>query len=55
MNLSTFPFQHAEASLFAVSDEREAIMTEDFVAGFQRVQEQFNLKRANERRRAAQE
>jgi transitional endoplasmic reticulum ATPase len=45
----------AEASLFAVSDEREAIMTEDFVAGFQRVQEQFNLKRVNERRRAAQE
>jgi transitional endoplasmic reticulum ATPase len=45
----------AEASLFAVSDEREAIMAEDFVAGFQRVQEQFNLKRANERRRAAQE
>lgn len=45
----------AEASLFAVSDEREVIMAEDFVAGFQRVQEQFNLKRANERRRAAQE
>jgi len=44
----------AEASLFAVSDEREAIMVEDFVAGFQRVQEQFKLKRANERRRAAQ-
>lgn len=45
----------AEASLFAVSDEREAIMAEDFVAGFQRVREQFNLKRANERRRATQE
>lgn len=45
----------AEASLFAVSDEREAVMAEDFVAGFQRVQEQFNIKRANERRRAAQE
>jgi transitional endoplasmic reticulum ATPase len=44
----------AEASLFAVSDEREAVMAEDFAAGFQRVQEQFNLKRANERRRAAQ-
>lgn len=45
----------AESSLFAVSDEREAIMAEDFVAGYQRVQEQFNLKRANERRRAARE
>jgi transitional endoplasmic reticulum ATPase len=44
----------AEASLFAVSDERDAIMAEDFVAGFQRVQEQFNFKRANERRRVAQ-
>jgi transitional endoplasmic reticulum ATPase len=41
----------SEATLFAVAEDREAIMAEDFVAGFKRVQAERQHEQAAKRRR----